>query len=244
MFNLFLKTLGLVLLVISLTSCSGKKDDSSADNNGSAATNSSSPYIADMQSSKAAQRSLRILMLDCLNYESRFMEFPADILDDEGKPLLSWRVALLPFLNQKKLWDAIRKDEPWDSEHNCQFWDQIPEAFKSRNPYVALDQTTFRGIGGKGGLFEGPKGTKLGSIPDGASNTIAIVNVQDSLAVNWMKPGPLDVETIDFNQLFGAEDYFSAAFVDAAIHKISRDLDKEQLRHLLIRNDGHVVEFR
>ena len=83
----------------------------------------------------------------------------------------------------------------------------------------------------------------MGSISDGATNTVAMVNVQDSLAVNWMKPGPLDVETIDCNQLFGAEDHFSAVFVDGAIHKISRDLDEEQLRRLLIRNDGHVVDF-
>ena len=41
---------------------------------------------------------------------------PAYTVDENGKPLHSWRVLILPFIEQKALYDKIRLDEPWDSE--------------------------------------------------------------------------------------------------------------------------------
>ena len=52
--------------------------------------------------------------------ESPGDKYPTDILDKNGKALLSWRVALLPALGDsgKSLYDKFRLDEPWNSKHN------------------------------------------------------------------------------------------------------------------------------
>ena len=50
---------------------------------------------------------------------------PLYTVDDEGKPLHSWRVLILPFLDQQDLYNQIRLDEPWDSEYNKQFHDRM-----------------------------------------------------------------------------------------------------------------------
>jgi len=50
---------------------------------------------------------------------------PLYTVDDEGKPLHSWRVLILPFLEQQDLYNQIRLDEPWDSEYNKQFHDRM-----------------------------------------------------------------------------------------------------------------------
>jgi hypothetical protein len=56
----------------------------------------------------------------CLAYYEKYQKFPADILDKEGKPLLSWRVALLPVMGKEmeELYARFKLDEPWDSEAN------------------------------------------------------------------------------------------------------------------------------
>jgi hypothetical protein len=59
------------------------------------------------------------LMLAMLNYESANRHLPpAAIRDKDGKPLLSWRVAILPYLDEVELYKQFRLDEPWDSPHN------------------------------------------------------------------------------------------------------------------------------
>ena len=47
-----------------------------------------------------------------------------------GQPLLSWRVALLPQLDQLPLFQQIHLDEPWDSPHNRQFAEQMPAVYQ------------------------------------------------------------------------------------------------------------------
>ncbi len=53
---------------------------------------------------------------------------PAAIRKD-GKPLLSWRVAILPYLEQQALYDKFHLDEPWNSPHNRTLLNQMPEIY-------------------------------------------------------------------------------------------------------------------
>jgi hypothetical protein len=65
------------------------------------------------------------------NYHDTFGFFPASaIYSKDGKPLLSWRVALLPFLNHDNLYKQFHLDEPWDSEHNKKLLDKMPDIFR------------------------------------------------------------------------------------------------------------------
>jgi hypothetical protein len=62
---------------------------------------------------------LKQLILGLLNYESANGHFPPHAsYSPDGKPLLSWRVHILPYLEEQALYSQFRLDEPWDSEHN------------------------------------------------------------------------------------------------------------------------------
>src|SRR5947207_661102 len=54
---------------------------------------------------------------------------PGDIIGKDGKPLLSWRVAILPYLAEKKLYDEFKLDEPWDSKHNIKLLEKMPKPY-------------------------------------------------------------------------------------------------------------------
>ena len=53
--------------------------------------------------------------------------WPTDICDPQGKPLLSWRVRILPYLEGRYLFEQFKLDEPWDSPHNMKLLKGIPK---------------------------------------------------------------------------------------------------------------------
>ena len=58
--------------------------------------------------------------------------FPDNIKSKDGKPLLSWRVAILPYTEQNELYQQFKLDEPWDSEHNKTLIAKMPAYFAAR----------------------------------------------------------------------------------------------------------------
>ena len=64
------------------------------------------------------------------NYHDTYGTFPpAATTDGADKPLLSWRVAILPFLEQQPLYEQFHLDEPWDSPHNKTLIEQMPQVY-------------------------------------------------------------------------------------------------------------------
>jgi hypothetical protein len=91
---------------------------------------------------KTSADNLKALMLAMHNYHDTYRHFPPAVVhgrDGQGGPPHSWRVALLPFLNEHKLYNEYRFDEPWDSEHNKQLLAKMPSVFRS--PLDAQDST-------------------------------------------------------------------------------------------------------
>ena len=116
-------------------------------------------------SAEKAER-LKQLGLALLNYGDRYQELPAVYtVDEAGRPLHSWRVAILPFLAEHELYKQIRLDEPWDSEWNSQFHDQMPAIFACPTSVVArqtdaktprtLKETTYSVVVGDETAFPG-----------------------------------------------------------------------------------------
>ena len=62
------------------------------------------------------------------SYRSVYGQPPADILDIQGRPLLSWRVQLLPFMDDPYVFKEFHLDEPWDSPHNLPLAAKMPKA--------------------------------------------------------------------------------------------------------------------
>ena len=131
------------------------------------------------------------------NYLSAHGTFPpAYSKGPDGKPLLSWPVHILPYLEQKSLYDEFHKDEPWDSEHNKALIARMPAVYHcpSGRPTPAKEgKTSYLTPRGPGTVFPGAEGIKIKDIKDGTSNTIIVVDASDAAAVTWTKPEDWDI---------------------------------------------------
>ena len=87
---------------------------------------------------------------------------PAAVYDKNGKPLLSWRVLLLPYLEQKNLYMQFKLDEPWDSPHNARLAKTLVKVFAP----LEDGKTHYRVFTGPGTLFEGTRGIRLADVRD------------------------------------------------------------------------------
>jgi uncharacterized protein DUF1559 len=113
-----------------------------------------------------------------------------------GKPLLSWRVAILPELEQEALYRQIRLNEPWDSPHNKQFWSKMPKCYELPGLPASEGMTAVQVFVGPETPFRGNIPTRFpAGIPDGPSLTIAVVEAE--VPVNWMEPR--DLEPVDLS---------------------------------------------
>ncbi len=139
---------------------------------------------------------LKQIALAMHNYESINGHLPAAAsVDSEGKPRLSWRVAILPLLGQQALYDQFKQDEPWDGPNNIRLLNQIPVVYRCPSDPVSSPTTTsYQAIVGAGTIFEGPDGVKISSITDGTSNTLLVVEAKTPVA--WTKPDDVDLAQV------------------------------------------------
>src|SRR6185295_10166602 len=135
------------------------------------------------------------IMLAMHNYHDIHKRFPAQaIYDKSGKlPLLSWRVLILPFVEENGLYKEFHLDEPWDSEHNKKLIEKMPAIFNSPGADLPPGKTCYVVPRGKNTLFEGDKGMRDRDIVDGTSKTIMLVEVGADKAVTWTKPDDMEV---------------------------------------------------
>ena len=78
-----------------------------------------------------SMNNMKQILLAILDYEKAHGTLPpAYIADKDGKPLLSWRVLILPYLDCKDLYDQFHLDEPWDSDHNKQLIEKMPGFYR------------------------------------------------------------------------------------------------------------------
>ncbi len=98
---------------------------------------------------------MKQIMLAMHNYHSANNSLPRDITDKNGKPLLSWRVAILPYIEQNELYQKFKQDEPWDSPHNKELLKEMPIPFKCPSLGKTVPfTTTYCGFMGPGAIFE------------------------------------------------------------------------------------------
>jgi hypothetical protein len=172
---------------------------------------------------------------------------PAALYSKEGKPLLSWRVLLLPYLDQGALYARFNLDEPWDSPHNKKLLPLMPRVYAVSGQAQPGDayKTYFRVFVGKGTAFEGTTGLHLQEFTDGTSNTFLVV--EGGTPVEWTRP---DEELVYDPQkplppLGGAfRDGFHAVFGDGSVWYLGADTPESLLRGLITRNGGEPVNWR
>jgi hypothetical protein len=191
---------------------------------------------------------LKQFALAMMNYESANNALPpAAICDKEGKPLLSWRVAMLRYLDEEELYDQFRLDEPWDSEHNKKLLERMPKIFASPGDDAAKPgMTRYLVPTGEGTVFPKPdEQTRLAGVMDGSSKTLLVVEAEAAKAVPWTKPEDLAVDPRQPHAgLKNARPTgFLAVFVDGHVQIIPQDIAADVLNAMFTRAGGEQVEL-
>jgi RNA polymerase sigma factor (sigma-70 family) len=175
-----------------------------------------------------------------IQHDNRFP--PAAIRDRDGKPLLSWRVAILPCIDEEALYREFHLDEPWDSPHNRTLLTRMPALYAPVVPgKESKDSTYYQVFVGKGTLFEDDRGATITSIRDGAAWTLAVV--EGARPVPWTRPDDLPYDKDQPLPALGGqfEKGFSGVFADGSARFFSKDLDPAIIRALITRDGGEVI---
>jgi hypothetical protein len=192
-----------------------------------------------------SMNNLKQISLAMHNYYDVHKKFPpVASRDANGKPLLSWRVHLLPFLEQKALYAQFKLDEPWNSEHNRKLAEINVVTYLDPGAKLKPGMTTYLAPIGEGTVFGGQETLGLGDIRDGASRTIMVVSAEPGRGVIWTKPEDLPVTQAQplAGLVNDVRKYFLAAFCDGSVRVISDTIDPQTLWLLFNANDGQPID--
>ncbi len=172
-------------------------------------------------------------------FEKKHGNMPAAaMVGKDGKPLLSWRVAILPFIEQGELYQQFHLDEPWDSEHNKKLLEKMPKVYAPvRGPAPKEPGSTYYQVfTGSGAPFslEALKGPKVADFADGTSQTLLIVEASE--AVPWTKPANLVYDAQKPLPKLGFGDRVYVVLADGSSHFIKRTVPEPSFRAAVTPN--------
>jgi prepilin-type processing-associated H-X9-DG protein len=184
---------------------------------------------------------LKQITLALLNYESAYGAFPPRAIQDpRGRPLLSWRVAILPFLEEKHdLYDKFHLDEPWDSPHNRSLIDEMPSGYYCPGQTDwARNLTIYQVLDGPGVFLDGKRPTRISEISDGLAQTIAVV--EGRVAVPWTSPQDVSFRPDEPFRPWEATHPggFNATFVDGSLRFQKCTMPESELKAYATRSGG------
>lgn len=160
--------------------------------------------------------------------------FPdAASLDSNGRPLLSWRVHILPYLDEESLYREFKLNEPWDSEHNRKLIPRMPRIYALGSRRMTEEGKTSVVLPiGDATMFPGGKGRQFKEITDGTSNTILAVLADDEHAAVWTRPDDLSYDAKEpikgLSRQFGHG--FLALFADGSVQFLDESEGFDRIR--------------
>jgi hypothetical protein len=190
------------------------------------------------------KNNLKQIALGFHNMHDAYGAFPRANGDPSGaKTGLSWRVWLLPMLDEGPLFNEFHHDEPWDSEHNKSLIAKMPKIY--RTPGVDdPTKTALQVFTGEGTLFDDDKkGHKISDVTDGSSNTLMAILAGADKAEVWTKPGGLPFDGKDPAKALGTpgDGAFLVAMTDGSVTQIPPETPAAEWAKLIQRNDGQIV---
>jgi len=192
-----------------------------------------------------SSNNLKQLALGMEVFASAHKRFPAAaIRDANGKPLLSWRVVILPYIEQNDLYTQFHLDEPWDSEHNKALLAKMPAIFRSPYDGAGSTNAAYFVPAGKGMFAGDDQGKRFKDVTDGTSRTIMLIEAKREIP--WTKPEDIEIDpdpakplpTFGFPQAGGE---FVVAFADGSIRRVADTIDPKLLRAMLTVAGGETI---
>ncbi|MEC7566728.1 MAG: DUF1559 domain-containing protein [Planctomycetota bacterium] len=192
----------------------------------------------------AASNHMKQIGLGLLQYHEDFGEFPVGesqaIQYAEGKPLLSWRVHILPYIEAQALYDEFHLDEPWDSEHNITLLERMPSSYSHPDHPELTTTTLFRAPVAEGSVLTSNKKQTFSTIRDGSSQTILVLSVGVEKATPWTKPDGIEVDFDNMAKSLGVTDdgRISVMYGDMSVTPMDISTSSETWRNLIHSANG------
>ncbi len=240
---------GTLAAVAVLTGCSGSKDTatnvavdvtaggtyrvevgSSVMLTGTAVASGQAETNADLERIGAALRA----------YEADHGSYPpAHLTDASGRPTVSWRVLLLPYLGGEALYAKFDLARSWDDPVNRPLLDQMPDIYRGDGPKRATN-TAYAGVAGpqqvfRGGASELGGGVRRDDVVDGTTMTSAVGPVGASASIPWS--APQDIAEADHPRLGDAKGFDGPGtsvtpmlFLDGTVQPLLDATDPQSVR--------------
>jgi hypothetical protein len=208
------------------------------------------PLTSSREPARRSQckNNLKQIGLALHNYHDVYGTFPpAYVADASGRPMHSWRVLILPFLDQEPLHHEYDFSEPWDGPNNSRLLDRMPAVYlcPSHTSPPGNTSTSYVAPFGEHCIFRGSEPVKIGAVIDGLSNTL-MVGEAASANIPWMKPEDIDIAThptlgdsAGFNSDHSAGVHFLMG--DGAVRFIALTIAPQTFQALLTRDGGEAV---
>jgi hypothetical protein len=193
---------------------------------------------------KAARLNLKHIALAFHAHHDVYGRLPNNVCDKNGKALLSWRVQILPYLDDDhaQLFGEFKLDEAWDSDHNKKLIEKLPKHYAPIRVKAKAGETFYQVFTGDGAPFGGKQAITLVAITDGTSNTGMVFEA--GAPVIWTKPDDLVFDAKKalpkLGGLFDGE--FHVAVCDGSVILVKKDYDAAEMKHFITHNGGEVLD--
>jgi hypothetical protein len=194
-----------------------------------------------------ARMNLSMLGLAFHNFHQKHGHFPGSaIRSPDGKPLLSWRVAILPYIDEDPRYKLLHLDEPWDSPHNLPLLAPTPSFYADGEHDSSDGLTRFQAYVGPGSAFENPQGHKFVDFTDGLDKTVLITEGEQW--VPWTKPVdlPFGPEVVLVRPHARKMHVGLGSWLlrgDGSCYFVRADAPEEMLRAYITRNGGEDIDW-
>ena len=201
---------------------------------------------------------LRLLALTLLNYRDSKGKFPpAYIVDANGRPLLSWRMAMLPYFEQSGL-PYVDVTKAWNDPANTAIASTAIVGFSCPSRAAFSTTTDYSAIVGPQTMWPGANGISSEEIRDGAANTIMLIEAHRA-SVSWAEPGDLcydealalltkpaaadDGHRADDGFFYKPVTSRNVAFADGSVRSLRLPLDRIVASALLTADGGEQIDM-
>lgn len=189
-----------------------------------------------------SQNNLKQIALALHIYHDAHGNLPGNITDKNGKPLLSWRVAILPYVEEQELYDKFKLDEPWDSTHNKKLVEKMPKLYAPLRGKADENTTFYQMPAGEAAILNPSKKIKFSNITDGLSHTLMVLESAD--AVIWSKPEDLEFdakkELPKLGGMFNGD--FNASLGDGSVRYYKKNTDPKTLKAMMTIAGGEKIK--